>query len=320
MKNAFKNGSLFIGVFAVLTAACFGQSTVQRVPDCAVRTYIFTTTGVTADVDNTATNCNTWKMDYTAVGFSAISMQFEAAPAATIAGSGAVTPGTYVAWGGTITNGVNPVIISPGAGSTRFTDTSSSSTQGYFAAFVRVNLSSITGTGTVKVSIYGWRGAADPNTTGGGSGTGCPNPCPVIGPDAVGAAPTHPPVQLGSFDGADVRRVVSDVQGRLLDGAYPLSAAVTVSSSGLTQIIAASAGKITTISHFDIGFASALNWSLQYGTGANCGTGTTAITGTYQNVSGYAIDKPFLVPASQAVCLDLGSSVAGGGFVIYNQQ
>jgi len=314
MKNAFKNGFLFIGVVAVLTAACFGQSTVQRVPDCPVRTYIFTTTGVTADVDNTATNCNTWKMDYTAVGFSAISMQFEAAPAATInAGSGAVTPGTYVAWAGTITNGVNPVIISPGAGSTRFTDTSSASTQGYFGAFVRVHLSSITGSGTVKVSIYGWRGAADPNTTGGGSGgTGCPNPCPVIGPDAVGAAPTHPPVQLGSFDGVDVTRqyVCTSQQ------------AFTVTGTAVA-IATGTAAKKVRLCHVDFVLSASVTVLINEGTGATCGTGTAAISGTYPaNFTTFAMDyQPTAAittaTAGDSICLTFGSSVTAGGTAIF---
>jgi hypothetical protein len=209
--------------FAVLLLAgciapAFAQTTLN--PDCAIRTYTFTATGTSADIDNTNADCLTWVMDYSAVGFSAISMQLEAAPAGTInAGTGVATAGTYVIWGGTITNGVNPVIISPGAGSTRFTDTSAASTQGYFAAFIHVNVTSVTGTGVIKVAVYGFRGTADPNTTGGGgSGGGCvgtpSNPCIVAGPDAPGAASTKNPVQTAGNDGTDVRAIRTDASGQ----------------------------------------------------------------------------------------------------------
>jgi hypothetical protein len=55
---------------------------------------------------------------------------------------------------------------------------------------------------------------------------------------------------------------------------------VTLSGSGLTQILAASTGKKITVCHISAGFASGVNFQLEYGTGASCGTGTTAVTGT----------------------------------------
>jgi hypothetical protein len=232
-KKANKLGSVLAGLLALfLGPVGYGQTQVARVPDCPLRSYTFTLTGVSADVDNTGTGCLTWVMEYEAVGFSAISLQFEAAPAATInATTGAATAGTYVAWAGTITNGVNPVIVSPGTGSTRFTDTSSSMMQGYYAAFVHLNLASATGSGTVKVSIYGFRGGPDANTTGGGSSGGCAGtaatPCIVAGPDAPGAVSTQNPVQMAGNDGTDVRAIRTDTTGRqIVVGAAAGGAAV----------------------------------------------------------------------------------------------
>lgn len=232
---AFKNGSRFIGVlacFLVSAGLAAAQTQVSQVPDCPVRTYTFTATGVSGDVDNTSTGCLTWVMDYEAVGFSAINLQFEAAPAATInATTGAATAGAYVAWAGTITNGVNPVIVSPGSGSTRFTDTSGAMMQGYYAAFVHVHLGSATGSGTVKVSIYGFRAGPDANTNSGGSTTPCAGtvaaPCIVAGPDAPGAASTQSPVQIAGNDGTDVRAIRTDTTGRgMAVGAAAAGAAI----------------------------------------------------------------------------------------------
>lgn len=158
-----------IAALALLSAAAFGQTTIT--PDCAPKTYTLTTTGATVDVNNITTGCVTWTMEYQAVGFSAISLSFQGAPAATLTGT--PTAGSYTNWGGTIANGVNPVIVSPGAGATRFTDVATAATQGYFASFVRVNLTSITGTGTVTVTFYGYKTGAQSNNTGGGGGGGC---------------------------------------------------------------------------------------------------------------------------------------------------
>jgi len=113
-------------------------------------------------------------------------------------------------------------------------------------------------------------------------------------------------------------RLRTDPGGRQLQGAYPTNAAVSLSSSGLTQIIAAGAG-ITTVSHLSVSLASATTFQLEYGTGSNCATGTTALSGVYQNVSAIALDVPFIVPSAKALCINLGASVTGGGIVVYAQ-
>jgi hypothetical protein len=146
------------------------------------------------------------------------------------------------------------------------------------------------------------------------------SPCIVAGPDAPGNTPTQSPLENGTFDGTNTQRLKSDTQGRLLAGAYPLNAPVTLTSSGLTQLVAASGSEVITVNHFSIGFASSVNFQFEYGTGSNCGTGTTALSGVYQAVQGIALDVPFEVPAGKALCANLGASVTGGGLIIYNQQ
>jgi hypothetical protein len=142
----------------------------------------------------------------------------------------------------------------------------------------------------------------------------------VVGTAAAGAAATGNPVAAGAKDtSGNVENVQSDVAGRLLNGAYPSSAAVTLSASGLTRIVTHSGSNTTTVSHYSIAFASAVNFQLEYGTGTNCAAGTTALTGVYQSIAGITIDVPFIVPAGQDLCVNLGSSVNGGGTIFYVQ-
>ena len=98
------------------------------------------------------------------------------------------------------------------------------------------------------------------------------------------------------------------------------TATVTLSSSGLTQIIPATSGHKILICSAGISFASGVNFQLETGTGSNCGTSTTALTGTLQSITAITLDSTaaILTPTvSQAVCANLGSSVTGGGWVTY---
>lgn len=99
--------------------------------------YTGTFTGVaTSNVfDNRVLGCYQWRVGYSSTGFSAVSLQFEYAP------DNAGVPGSWTAFTGstTVTDGSNP--------STSIT----TATIGIHAsaAFVRVNLVSKTGTGTI---------------------------------------------------------------------------------------------------------------------------------------------------------------------------
>jgi len=246
--------------------------------------------------DNLQTLCNNLTIQYSSQGFSVISMVVQDAP------DNAGVPGTWVTFAGTVNSGSNPNtnIVS---GTTVFTG---------FYRWIRVNLTAVTGTGTVDGAIYGDQITASPGTSGSG-GTACPNPCPVIGPTAVGSPSANAPVQVS----------VNDGNGNLIIPTIgTLPTAISVSASGLTQIVALSASKSIRISHLSVAFASGVDFQLEYGTGSNCGSGTTALTGVYKNIVTYAYDSPgigdpLIVPASQALCINLGASVTGGGLVQY---
>lgn len=103
------------------------------------------------------------------------------------------------------------------------------------------------------------------------------------------------------------------------------SAVYDASSSGATQLVAASAGKTIHICGFSffVG-ATATNVSLVYGTGAACITGQIALTPAYQiPANGGVVDEsPFgnSMPAAQsnAVCVKTSAGNAVQALVRYS--
>jgi hypothetical protein len=302
-----------VALLVAAASAAVAQTPAQ--PDCPVRVFTFTGPIASANYNNTNQGCTVWVAGYQSLGFSVISLHFQSS----------LDGVTWTDFAGDVVNGVNPQTVSPGSGDTRFSDTAASMSPGYFAPYVRLNLASATGSGTVVAWFYGYRAGSAGNaggSSGGGGGGGCTAPCVVIGPDAAGAAPTQNGVQMNAYDGVDTQRVKSDTQGRLLLGPYPSSLPVSLSSSGLTQLIPLSGSTSITVGGFLISFASAVDFQFEYGTGSNCASGTTAITGVMKSVLTVAIDQTlaFKVPAGQALCANLGSGVTGGGLITYNQQ
>ena len=152
-----------------------------------------------------------------------------------------------------------------------------------FFPWNRVYLTSVTGTGVISGILYGCRspGCSSGGGSGGGGGGG------------------------GAFG---------------CGTASMLSTAVTLSASGLTQIVAATTGQTINVCDLTLSFASGVDVQLEVGTGTNCGTGTATVSGLYKNVAGMALDTPFPLPISKAFCVNLGSAVTGGGLLLYTKQ
>ena len=103
------------------------------------------------------------------------------------------------------------------------------------------------------------------------------------------------------------------------------TASVTFSAvTTINQIIPAITGQRIYITNISIHPASTAVVTLSYGTGTNCGTGTTVFYGpaTFQageNVYvGSGNGAIFAVPVSQAVCITIGTAVAPG-WISYSQ-
>jgi len=301
-------------LLCLLPLGLFAQTTIK--PDCTI-SFNFTTTASTSNLTcgNNTQGIVNWIVVYSSTGFTGLSLEFQSAPDA------GGTPGTWVSFAGTVLSSTQ-YVGSSGINPNTSTTAAFTGFAGYFQ-WNRVTLLSITGTGRVTGNAYGFLNStlATAGGGGGGGGSGCTAPCAVEGTAAAGSPPSGPPVLVGGSDGTDVRTLLTDASGRLITSSTTATSelAVSVSSSGLTQILAASAGKVITIYHFSIGMASSVNFQLEYGTGSNCGTGTTAATGVYQVIQGLALDVPFSLPASQALCVNLGSGVVGGGLLVYTQ-
>jgi hypothetical protein len=93
------------------------------------------------------------------------------------------------------------------------------------------------------------------------------------------------------------------------------SAKYDASTTGDTQIVAASGSTAIYICGYTMGVgATATNVKLDYGTGSNCATGTTALTPAWQFAAngGQVISSPFWnglkTPASQALCVNASAA------------
>ena len=103
------------------------------------------------------------------------------------------------------------------------------------------------------------------------------------------------------------------------DFACTNSVVINTSSSGSTELVALTASQIIRVCHFTIVAASPVTVTLNYGTGSACGTGTTALTGAMTSIT--TIDTDFRgelrTPASNALCLNLGTAVSTQGVMTY---
>lgn len=126
-----------------------------QVPTTCTLNGSFTGVAVSAQIDNRTLGCYQWRLSYNSTGFSAISIQVEQAPDA-----GGV-PGSWAAFTGTtvVTDGSNPS-----------TNTNSAIIGIHSAAaWVRINLVSKTGTGTIKYQFWGANSTSNVASSKGGA-------------------------------------------------------------------------------------------------------------------------------------------------------
>ena len=153
-----------------------------------------------------------------------------------------------------------------------------------FYPWVRINLGSMTGTGRVSGVLLGYRH-------------------------------TFAPVQ-SITSGTDGTTLVSAV-------ACTNSTPFTLTTSGATQIVAASGSARIRICSISWSSTATSAQSLVSGTGSNCGTGTATQAGPYQTVQSAVLDfsalTPLVLPAGAAFCINQGTAVTTGGVVLYAQ-
>jgi hypothetical protein len=146
---SFKSWAVLAFCAAGLAPSARAQQTLK--PDCVID-FIFTAAGQTQGGVGTCGNNQLgavqWTLIYKSTGFSALSLRVESASDAN------GVPGAWGAFGGTIVAGINP--------NTATTQASTMLT-GFFP-WMRVSLTSVTGTGTITGELYGCR---QPGCSGG---------------------------------------------------------------------------------------------------------------------------------------------------------
>jgi len=110
-------------------------------PDCGPINFTATASGALAALNNLNGACFNWTMSYSSTGFSGVSIQFESAP------DNAGVAGAFVAFAGTLLTGANPSTL---------TTSNVSSFLGYYP-WLRINVTSVTGSGLITGQIYGYR-------------------------------------------------------------------------------------------------------------------------------------------------------------------
>ncbi len=103
------------------------------------------------------------------------------------------------------------------------------------------------------------------------------------------------------------------------------TAAINVSTATTTQLVALSSGQVIHVTAASVISAGTGNITFVYGTGSNCGTGTTSITGAYPLIAnaglsiGSGLGPVFVVPAGNALCVTTSAAVQMSGHVAYTQ-
>ena len=103
------------------------------------------------------------------------------------------------------------------------------------------------------------------------------------------------------------------------------SVAINVSTATTTSLVGLSGTTKIYVTSFDVVAGGTGNITFEYGTGANCGTGTTPLTGAYNLTAQSGLSKgsglgPVLViPAGNALCVLTSAAVQMSGSVSYTQ-
>lgn len=98
-----------------------------------------------------------------------------------------------------------------------------------------------------------------------------------------------------------------------------------LAAGGPTQIVAASTGKWIYITSFDFVSTAAATVQLVYGTGTNCATGTTNLTGAYGMstftviTKGNGLSGVLFVPSGNALCITVTGTGPVNGSLSYAQ-
>ena len=105
----------------------------------------------------------------------------------------------------------------------------------------------------------------------------------------------------------------------------PTFAFLALPATTTTQIVALSGTKVTYVTSMMAFGGGTVNVTFKYGTGTNCGTGTTTLAGPYPLTAqaGFALGAGtgpvMIVPSGQELCITTDASVSGGVQLTFQQ-
>lgn len=236
--------------------------------------------------DNRQLGCVTWTVGYESTGFSSFTLSFQSSV-------GALTPTSFGAYTGTTIFSSSSFGTNTTGGVATYSNLQAGTVVN--TPWVRIDLASAMGTGTIRVFVFGWKTGATGGTGGGGGsgGSGCPNPCPVEGAGAAGSPPTGGPVYLGGTDGTDLRALSTDSSGHLNVNA-------TVTPGGTQDVLLTGSGSLVTGQTAVTGSAVALATHAANGVCVKALIGNTI--SVYIGPSGITTSTGFELPPGQGWC------------------
>lgn len=202
-----------------------------------------------------------------------------------------------------------------------------------FVAYMAVG-----GTGSVLIT----QGSGVFTGAGGGGGSGGGS-APVT---AAGVTATTAGAVQGVTGGVPVATTTPNPALQTIGGAAPGSAVqvganaststvplaqsaasvpINMSTATTTQIVAAVTSESIYVTSWDVIANGTTNFTFEYGTGTNCVTGTTALTGPYGFVAQFGVAKGsglgavLVVPQSKALCVVNSAAVQVSGSLAYSQ-
>jgi hypothetical protein len=209
--------------------------------DCTF-SYAFTGATIQAGQPNSSLSapCIAWRVTYTTLGFTSATVQFETSPdnvtftavPNTICSASVQPP--------CLTDGANP--ITPG--------TQGTAAYRAYGKFVRINVTSVSGTGSGTVVVYGYKGtSASASIGGGGGGGGATGPTGPSGPSGpAGATGPSGPAGIAGPTGATGPIGPSGPAGGGATGATgPAGAAGATGPSGPSGTSVAAASNLTPV-------------------------------------------------------------------------
>ena len=208
------------------------------------------------------------------------------------------------------------------------------------------NVAAITASGTTSLAVT--TGTGLPTMTGGGSGGGGGAATIASGADVTEGATTdttcssthtlsgclyalNQTAQTGSGTTGSAVPSSAIFTGAVSSGNLTgiiqadASAPINVSTATTTQIVGLVSAKKIYVTSYNVIAGGTGNITWVYGTGSNCGTGTTSLTGAY-NLTAQAgiamaggLGPVLVVPAGNALCVTTTAAVQMSGAVSYTQ-